>query len=189
MTTLIWRDSRVEGLLEAASTAPRPESMWRAAKDAEAAADSAHYTIEQDSGFRPGRPDQAPGFHLSLIFVTGGDDVGALDLGLYRDLDAAKAAAERYEKTGSTASGGERKRRKKLRKLNRRVRFLPQDARNETARPGIEIGGVHVYAWFDERTGQLRVAVNYDTTNAAAIDEHGCVPTHVTVGGATVFEN
>jgi len=85
--TLTWTDGLCEGLLEAASSRPVPAPFT-----------GAHYTIEEDSGFRPGvGPDTQPSWLLTFVYEDPDGDADTVDLGQHQDLDAAKAAAERYE--------------------------------------------------------------------------------------------
>ncbi len=73
--------------------------------------------------------------------------------------------------------------------LNLAARFYPmvQDNRDRNAHttPCIEIGGVQVYAYFDE--GVLRVSLDYETADLTVIADDGVVPTEISVGGSTVW--
>ena len=96
---LAWHDSRCEGLIEAASARPVPEPF-----------DGAHYTIEHDSGFRPGRPNTEPVWLLTYVYEDQAGSAGEIDLGgdlgRHPSLDAAKAAAARYEHDGVRVVSG-----------------------------------------------------------------------------------
>lgn len=188
MTPLVWHNSSVEGLIEAASTRPLPSTFRPIhATDTEISQYAAHYTIEEDTGFRPGRPDATPGFLLSIVYDNDHDDVHAVDLGRhYRTQDNAKAAAERYEHTGDVYSCADHLR---YRDVNLDAQFLPQDAEDDTTRPCLHLGGVQVYAYLHERTGQLVISVHLDTADAALLTNSGCVPVRVCVGDTTVFED
>jgi hypothetical protein len=95
MTTLTWRDAYDDVMT--ADSARRPDESDTGEFT------GAHYMLEEDSGFRPGRPNVEPGFLLSFIYEDAeGDTFEETALGKWPDLDAAKTAAERYEQTGST---------------------------------------------------------------------------------------
>jgi hypothetical protein len=177
--TLTWRDAH-DDVITADSARPIPDHL------APSGYTGAHYYIEEDSGFRPGRPDEAPTFVLTYNYEDEGGDAEEVDLGrAWPDLDAAKAAAERYEQTGDAYAGEPGMWR---RAANLEARFLPQDARDNTARPCIVIAGIQVYAYLDEETGTLHVSTHYDGAEAPAIAEDGSVPTRVSVGGQIVFD-
>jgi hypothetical protein len=186
MTALVWKNG-AGGLIEAASSRPLPQACWPLhATNALISTYRAHYAIEQDSGFRPGRADEDPAFLLSIAFASG-DDVHAVDLGRhFADLDDAKAAAGRYELTGDVFAGQDRLRR---REFNLTAQFEPQTALDDTSRPCLHIGGVQLYAYFHEGTGQLIIAVDHATADAAVVvvDENGRLPMRISVGGTTVY--
>lgn len=72
--------------------------------------------------------------------------------------------------------------------INQATVLLPwaiQDDGETIAYPAIEIGGVQVYAYFDE--GTLHVSVHYDTADPQVQAEDGEVPTEVSIGGETVY--
>jgi hypothetical protein len=86
---LTWSDSACEGLIEAVSQRPQEVPFT-----------GAHYTIEHDSGFRPGRPDEPEQWHICSVPEDDDGAAGETSLGRYRDLDSAKNAATLYEQTG-----------------------------------------------------------------------------------------
>jgi hypothetical protein len=187
MNALVWQD-RGEGLIEAASNRPLPQAFWPvpATNALISTYRASSYVIEQDSGFRPGRADEDPAFLLSIVYASG-DDVHAVDLGRhFGDLDGAKAAAERYEQTGDVFAGEDRLRRHES---NLTAQFEPQTTLDDTSRPCLHIGGVQLYVYFHERTGQLIIHADHDTADAAVLDENGHLPTRISAGGTTVHES
>ncbi|SDT74204.1 hypothetical protein [Actinoplanes derwentensis] len=91
---LTWTDSHSDDLIEAVSKRPH-----------DAPYTGAHYTIEHDSGFRPGRPNERAQWHLDYVHEDDEGDADSIPLGRYIDLDSAKAAAEEYEQTGQAPAG------------------------------------------------------------------------------------
>lgn len=186
MTALVWQDAH-GGLIEAASNRALPQACWPGPTTcAGIGTYNAHYVIEHDSGFRPGRPDQDPAFLLSIIW-TNGDNAHALDLGRhFLDLADAKAAADRYEQTGDVFAGEQRLRR---REFNLTAQFEPQSARDDTSRPCLHIGGVQLYAYVHERTGQLIIHAHHATADPNILDDNGHLPTRITLGDTTVYQS
>jgi hypothetical protein len=187
MTALVWHDAH-GGLIQAASRRPLPDAIWRApAPSAPTSTYRAYYVIEHDSGFRPGRADEDPAFLLSIVYTDDDQLHAGLDLGRhYLDVDEAKAAAARFEQTGDVFAGEDRLRR---REINLTAVFEPQTARDETSRPCLHIGGVQLYAYLHERTGQLIIHARTDTADPAVLDTKGHLPMRISVGGSTVHES
>jgi hypothetical protein len=180
-TTLTWVDLRFAAVVRADSARP-----------VEAPYTGSHYLIEEDDGFRPGSPNTAPAFLLRYISTDDeGDEAQDIDLGHhYPHLDAAKAAAERYEQTGDPFGGAQDLR---LRNFNLTAEFAPQVLSRPgggptTNRPCIVVAGVQVYAYFDETTGQLVISAHYDSADETVLDDSGSVPTRVKLGPEIVFE-
>lgn len=145
----------------------------------------AYYVIE-NTGCPSGSASKTPVFVLTYMFEGAHGDLDELPLGdCWPDLDTAKAAAERHEQTGDQYAGEPEA---WFRHANLDARFLPQDARDETTRPCLLVGGVQVYAYFDEQTRQLVVSTHYDGAEGSAISGDGRVPTRVSIGGKVVFE-
>ena len=62
--------------------------------------------------------------------------------------------------------------------------YDPSDGGSET-HPCIEIGGVQVYAYFDD--GVLNISLHYDTADDAVLTDAGTVPTVIRGGGGEVI--
>lgn len=75
---------------------------------------------------------------------------------------------------------------KKIGKLNRAAKFLPQT--DDETRPCIELAGVQVYAYLDN-DGVLRVSVDLDTADERLKDDEDCVTVRMTVQGETVYDS
>lgn len=73
------------------------------------------------------------------------------------------------------------------RRINLAAQFLPMTGSDETADlalPCIEVGGVQVYAYFDE--GVLRIAAHYDSAWPEVQAEDAEVPTEIWAGDTLV---
>ncbi|MGK5677630.1 hypothetical protein [Actinoplanes sp. URMC 104] len=175
MTSLDWQPSS-DGYLEAASARPVPAPLT-----------GSRYKIEELRGPKMlalvADPPPAE-FELTLALERGQHDERDETLGTYETLDAAKAAADRHEQTGDVAGRDEQAMR---RDMNLNARFLPQTG-DEVTRPCIEVGGVQVYAYIDEATGQLRVSIDYDTAHPDLLIDDGELPTRIRVGGELTYE-
>jgi hypothetical protein len=71
---------------------------------------------------------------------------------------------------------------------NQAAKFHPQDPAEESSLPAIEVGGVVVFAYFDEG-GRLRVSVDLDTADKAVVHgPDGHVHMEICVQGQPVYE-